>query len=85
MDNERKNFIAHPWHGVNIGKNVPEIVNAYVELVPTDTVKYELDKKSGLLKIDRPQKFSSMPPMLYGLVPITYCGNHIHKEKIRFE
>jgi len=42
----------------------PEIVNSYIEMVPTDTVKYELDKASGLLKVDRPQKFSSMPPML---------------------
>jgi inorganic pyrophosphatase len=70
-------FRAHPWHGVEIGPDAPEIVNTYVEMVPTDTVKYELDKKSGLLKIDRPQKFSSMPPMLYGLVPRTYCGNNI--------
>lgn len=77
MENQRIHFIAHPWHGVNIGDKAPEIVNAYVEIVPTDTVKYELDKESGLLKIDRPQKFSSMPPMLYGLVPRTYCGNSI--------
>lgn len=70
-------FRAHPWHGVEIGEQAPEIINTYVEMVPTDTVKYELDKKSGLLKVDRPQKFSSMPPMLYGLVPKTYCGNKV--------
>jgi inorganic pyrophosphatase len=77
MNNQTVNFIAHPWHGVDIGVSAPQIVNAYVEIVPTDTVKYELDKESGLLKVDRPQKFSSMPPMLYGLVPKTYCGARI--------
>jgi inorganic pyrophosphatase len=70
-------FRAHPWHGIDAGDHLPKIVNTYVEMVPTDTVKYELDKKTGLLKIDRPQKFSSMPPMLYGLIPQTHCGNRI--------
>jgi len=67
-------FRAHPWHGVDLGPDSPEVVNSYIEMVPTDTIKYELDKASGLLKVDRPQKFSSMPPMLYGLLPRTYCG-----------
>lgn len=67
-------FRAHPWHGISAGDNAPELVNTYVEMVPTDTIKYELDKESGLLMVDRPQKFSSMPPMLYGLIPRTYCG-----------
>ncbi len=69
-------FRAHPWHGVDIGDDAPEIVNAYIEMVPTDTVKYELDKKTGLLKVDRPQRFSSMPPMLYGFIPQTYSADH---------
>ncbi len=72
-------FRAHPWHGVDIGDDAPEIVNTYIEMIPTDTIKYELDKKSGLLKVDRPQKYSSMPPMLYGLVPKTYCGENVGK------
>lgn len=70
-------FRAHPWHGVPIGKQAPELVNSYVEILPTDTIKYELDKVTGLLKVDRPQKFSSMPPMLYGLIPRTYCGEQL--------
>ncbi len=70
-------YNAHPWHGIELGKESPEVVNSYIEMVPTDTVKYELDKASGLLKVDRPQKFSSMPPMLYGLLPQTYCGKRI--------
>lgn len=64
---------AHPWHGVSIGDDVPEVLNCYVEIVPTDTVKYELDKASGLLKIDRPQKYSNTCPALYGMIPQTYC------------
>lgn len=66
---------AHPWHGINPGKNAPEVVTAYIEIVPTDTVKYEVDKESGYLKIDRPQKFSNIIPALYGFIPQTYCGD----------
>ncbi len=65
---------AHPWHGVDAGPGAPERVTAYVEIVPTDTVKYELDKASGLLRVDRPQRFSSLCPTLYGFVPQTFCG-----------
>jgi len=68
---------AHPWHGVPIGEGFPETVSVYVEIVPTDTVKYELDKPSGYLRVDRPQKFSSVCPSLYGLIPQTYCGERI--------
>ncbi|MCK6500042.1 MAG: inorganic pyrophosphatase, partial [Nitrospira sp.] len=48
-------FKAHPWHGVSIGERAPEMVTTYIEIVPTDTVKYEVDKASGFLKVDRPQ------------------------------
>jgi inorganic pyrophosphatase len=65
---------AHPWHGVSPGPNVPEVVSAYIEIVPTDAVKYELDKVSGHLLVDRPQRFSSMCPSLYGFIPQTFCG-----------
>ncbi|MCX7882905.1 MAG: inorganic pyrophosphatase [Brevinematales bacterium] len=67
-------FRAHPWHGVSIGNEYPHIVSAYIELVPSDTVKYELDKETGMLKVDRPQLYSSIPPMLYGFIPQTLCG-----------
>lgn len=40
-------FRAHPWHGIFIGEDAPEVVNAYIEIVPSDTVKYELDKLTG--------------------------------------
>ena len=61
-------FAAHPWHGVPIGDRSPEEVAVYVEIVPTDTVKYELDKATGHLKIDRPQRYSSFAPTLYGFI-----------------
>lgn len=69
--------IAHPWHGIDPGKDFPKVLTAYIEITPFDTVKYELDKSSGLLKIDRPQQFSNLCPALYGFVPATYCGRLI--------
>lgn len=68
---------AHPWHGVAVGIDPPRLVNAYIEIVPTDAVKYEIDKDSGHLKVDRPQKYSSRCPTLYGFIPQTYCGERI--------
>lgn len=77
-------FRAHPWHGVSIGDEWPETINAYIEVVPSDTVKYELDKETGLLKVDRPQLYSNIYPSLYGMIPQTYCkeriGNHCRKK-----
>jgi inorganic pyrophosphatase len=70
-------FRAHPWHGVSIGDHAPEVVTAYIEIVPTDTVKYEVDKVSGFLKVDRPQRFSNFCPVYYGLVPQTFCGERV--------
>jgi len=67
-------FRAHPWHGVSIGKNAPTVVTTYIEVVPSDTVKYELDKATGILKVDRPQRFSNVCPSLYGFIPRTFCG-----------
>jgi len=70
-------FRSHPWHGVSIGKGAPGQITCYIEVVPTDTVKYEVDKDSGILKLDRPQAFSNICPTLYGLVPQTYCGSRV--------
>ena len=64
----------HPWHGIPIGKDAPSKVTAFIEMVPSDTCKYEIDKETGYLMIDRPQKFSNIIPALYGFVPKTYCG-----------
>ena len=68
-------YKSHPWHGLDIGTDAPNVVTAFIEMVPTDTVKYELDKVSGYIKIDRPQKYSNVVPALYGFLPQTYCGD----------
>lgn len=71
------NFRLHPWHGLETGPEPPSIVTAYIEITPFDVIKYELDKTSGLLKVDRPQQSSSSPPTLYGLIPRTFCGARV--------
>ena len=68
---------AHPWHGVPIGDNAPEEVTVFIEIVPRDTVKYEVDKETGYLKIDRPQQYSNVVPANYGFVPQTYCSDGV--------
>ncbi len=72
-------FTSHPWHGVSPGEDAPETVTAYIEIVPTDAVKYELDKDSGLLRLDRPQQFSSQCPTPYGFIPQTFCDELVAK------
>jgi inorganic pyrophosphatase len=73
------NFKAHPWHGITAGEQSPEVVNVFVEIVPADTIKYEVDKETGYLKVDRPQKFSNIIPALYGFIPRTYCDEEVKR------
>jgi len=68
---------AHPWHGISIGDEAPDNVTVFIEIVPRDTVKYEVDKETGYLKIDRPQQYSNVVPANYGFIPQTYCGEQI--------
>ncbi|WP_372637818.1 inorganic pyrophosphatase [Fodinibius sp.] len=67
----------HPWHGINIGDDAPRKTKVFIELVPGDTMKYELDKESGYLKVDRPQRFSNICPTPYGFVPRTLCAEKV--------
>lgn len=67
----------HPWHGLDIGENPPKIVNSFIEITSFDTIKYEVDKKTGYMRVDRPQRSSSLPPSLYGFIPRTYCGDRV--------
>lgn len=67
----------HPWHGLEVGEDVPNSVNAYIEMTPFDAVKYEVDKTTGYLRVDRPQLTSSMTPTLYGFIPQTYCAKRV--------
>ncbi|MCF8309565.1 MAG: inorganic pyrophosphatase [Bacteroidales bacterium] len=70
-------YKSHPWHGVEIGDNAPKEITTFIEMVSTDTVKYEVDKSSGYLKIDRPQKYSNVVPALYGFIPQTFSGDKV--------
>lgn len=67
----------HPWHGLSPGDEAPGLVDCYIEITPFDLVKYEVDKETGYLRVDRPQRTSSMPPSLYGFIPRTYCGPRV--------
>jgi inorganic pyrophosphatase len=67
----------HPWHGLSVGPNPPDVVHAYIELTTFDSVKFEVDKETGYLRVDRPQRTSSQPPTLYGFIPRTYCGRRV--------
>lgn len=69
--------LSHPWHGISPGPDAPDCVNAFIEIVPSDPVKYEIDKETGHLKVDRPQKFSNFCPSLYGFIPQTICRENV--------
>ena len=69
----------HPWHGLEVGPQAPEMVHAYIEITTFDLVKYEVDKATGYLRVDRPQRSSSQPPALYGFIPRTFCGPRVGK------
>jgi inorganic pyrophosphatase len=70
-------FRPHPWHGLEVGPDPPAVLNAYIEITPFDLMKYEVDKVSGYLRVDRPQRSSAQHPTLYGFVPRTYCGERV--------
>jgi inorganic pyrophosphatase len=55
------------------------VVNAFIEITPFDLMKYEVDKATGYLRVDRPQRTSSHPPSLYGFIPQTYCGERVRR------
>lgn len=69
--------VPHPWHGLSAGDQAPAVITVFIELVPSDTVKFELEKESGLLQLDRPQRYSSLSPEPYGFVPRTLCGARV--------
>jgi inorganic pyrophosphatase len=80
---ERRNpvfqFRPHPWHGLEVGPEPPNVLNAYIEITPYDLMKYEVDKVSGYLRVDRPQRSSAQHPALYGFIPRTYCAERVCK------
>ncbi len=78
-NNTYNRWRRHPWHGLYARtEGAPEdVVQVYVEMTPSDVVKYELDKNSGFLMVDRPQRTTSSPPALYGFIPRTYCAEEV--------
>ncbi|MEK9808205.1 MAG: inorganic pyrophosphatase [Halieaceae bacterium] len=73
-------YRRHPWHGLEPfpeGGAETGTVQAYIEMLPSDTVKYELDKNTGFLVVDRPQRTTATPPALYGFIPRTYCAEEV--------
>lgn len=74
---EYSRWRPHPWHGVSPGAAPPGLVNMFVEITPFDLVKYEVDKATGYLKVDRAQRTSSLPPSIYGFIPQTYAGSRV--------
>ena len=77
MKSQDFRFRAHPWHGVPLGPEAPRVVTAYIEIIQTDTVKYEVDKDTGLLRLDRPQQYSNVCPSPYGFLPQTLCAERV--------
>ncbi|MEQ9399460.1 MAG: inorganic pyrophosphatase [Longimicrobiales bacterium] len=77
MTSEFSQWRPHPWHGLSSGPKPPHLIHAFVEITPFDLVKYEVDKGSGYLRVDRAQKTSSLPPALYGFIPRTYAGRGV--------
>jgi inorganic pyrophosphatase len=73
-------IVSHPWHGVTpFHKKKPGVSNVFIEIPPNSPLKYELDKDSGLIRVDRPHKFSSTCPTAYGFIPRTYCAERVAK------
>ncbi|KAL4433647.1 hypothetical protein ABPG75_000088 [Micractinium tetrahymenae] len=72
----QKGTSSHPWHDLDLGPDAPALLNAVIEIPRGSKVKYELDKKSGLLYVDRVLYSSVVYPHNYGFIPRTYCPDH---------
>ncbi|MEM7037697.1 MAG: inorganic diphosphatase [Bacteroidota bacterium] len=66
---------THPWHHVSFGKAAPSRVNAVIEIPKGSRAKYELDKESGMLIMDRVLYSAMYYPANYGFIPQTYCDD----------
>ncbi|XP_068341768.1 soluble inorganic pyrophosphatase 4-like [Pyrus communis] len=72
----RRSIAAHPWHDLEIGPGAPKIFNCVIEIPKGSKVKYELDKKTGLIKVDRILYSSVVYPHNYGFIPRTLCEDN---------
>lgn len=80
-NSEFNRWRRHPWHGLDVHLEgaAEDVIQAYIEMTTDDVVKYELDKASGFLMVDRPLRTTSCPPALYGFIPRTYCAEEVAK------
>ena len=69
-------YSSHPWHSIEIGKDAPNCVKSIIEIPKGSQGKYELDKNSGLLRLDRVLFSSVHYPANYGFIPQTYCDDY---------
>lgn len=67
--------MAHPWHDVEVGTDAPDVINAVIEIPQGDKVKYELDKETGMLRVDRMLYSSVVYPANYGFIPQSYAAD----------
>lgn len=70
------NFLHHPWHGLSVGQQAPAYINCVIEIPKNSKGKYEIDKKSGLLQLDRVLFSSVHYPANYGFIPQTYADDY---------
>lgn len=68
--------MINPWHDVEIGKDAPEFVTGIIEIPKGSKGKYELDKKTGLLMLDRVLFSAVHYPANYGFIPRTFCDDN---------
>ncbi len=66
----------NPWHDVKLGQSIPELFPAIIEVPKGSKIKYELDKESGLIRVDRILFSSVHYPANYGFIPRTYCEDN---------
>ncbi|KAK9059380.1 hypothetical protein SSX86_022000 [Deinandra increscens subsp. villosa] len=72
----KRSAAAHTWHDLDIGPEAPVIFNVVIEIPKGSKVKYELDKKTGLIKVDRVLYSSVVYPHNYGFIPRTLCEDN---------
>ncbi|KAK9838107.1 hypothetical protein WJX81_001715 [Elliptochloris bilobata] len=71
-----RSHASHPWHDLAIGDEAPQLINAVIEIPAGSKVKFELDKQTGLLYVDRILYSSVRYPHNYGFIPQTYCEDN---------
>lgn len=71
-----RSHASHPWHDLDVGEDAPNVFNAIIEIPRGSKVKYELDKATGMLYIDRVLYSSVVYPHNYGFIPRTYCEDN---------